>query len=86
MFKTFLNQEIVLSKPLSRDVYGSHPILFFALVISGCLFRGSSSGKGLKIISRLGFIFFLILLANSKIVNSSGFPIFTENQHYYPLN
>ncbi len=48
----------VNSKPRSSGTVGSHPNQVLARVISGCRCFGSSSGRGLKIISAPGLIMF----------------------------
>ena len=73
----FLNQSIVLLRPSSRGTLGFHLSLVLARVISGCLFLGSSWGKGLNTILLLLSVSFIISFANSSIDISLGLPRLT---------
>lgn len=44
---TLRKYSIVLHSPSSRDIFGSHPSISLAKVISGWRWRGSSAGNGL---------------------------------------
>ena len=71
-----ITQLAVDSIPCIKDIFGSHCNSFLAKFMSGNLLTGSSGGRGLKQKSILGLTLSFINSAISKIVYSSGLPIF----------
>ena len=79
----FLKYSMVLVIQMSRFTWGSHPKIFFAKVMSGWRWMGSSSGNGFYVILLLELVSCTISFAKSNMVTSSGFPIFKGPNDFF---